>query len=187
MKNRIILICLVLFAASVKNSSAQFEVGDNIIGAGIGFGSSLLGSGAYSNSTPGLSVQYERGNWDVGGPGVISLGGYLGYKSYTYDNIYYDARWTYVILGLRSAYHYTGFDNKQWDPYGGLMLSYSFADYSYESNITGFQYGGDTYGNHMSLSLYLGSRYYFSSQWSAFAELGYGISFLSLGAAYKIP
>ncbi|MFT4154225.1 hypothetical protein [Parafilimonas sp.] len=49
----------------------------------IGLGSSMLNySGA--GQTPAISAQFERGVWPIGGPGVISLGGYAGFKTYKY-------------------------------------------------------------------------------------------------------
>jgi len=61
----------LVFAANAQ----EFQKGTNIISAGIGLGSSILSYSGASQS-PALSLQYERGVWDIGGPGVISLGGY---------------------------------------------------------------------------------------------------------------
>lgn len=163
--NKITLTALLFIG--IGNLNAQdFKLGDNVGAVGIGLGSSL-GSGLGSAS-PGFAFQYEHGQWDVGGPGTISLGGYLGYKAFIYSN--------YTILGLRSAYHYHGLDVKNLDPYGGAMLSYNFF------NATGDNPHGVSSG--IYLSLYLGARYYFNSNWAAYAEFGYGVSYLTLGAAY---
>lgn len=188
MKRSILLVFLVtgLTAAACAQS---FKVGTNVISAGIGLGSTL-GSYTYSSQTPALSLQYERGVWKVGGPGVISLGGYLGIKDYKYTGngvgYQYSEKWNYTIIGVRSAYHYNGLKNGKFDVYGGVMLSYNILSYKYSDNITNSSYSSaGNYGSGMGFSLYAGGRYYFASNIAAFAELGYGVSFLNLGLEYK--
>ncbi|OQP46238.1 hypothetical protein A4H97_31235 [Niastella yeongjuensis] len=185
-------IALVLFIAiiSATTTHAQFfEKGTNVVSAGIGLGGNF-GSYTYGSQTPGLSLQYERGVWDIGGPGVISLGGYLGTKSYKYSEDYgpYHAthKWNYTIIGLRSAYHYNGINNKKFDVYGGLMLSYNILSYKYSDNAgnNGFHAAG-SYNSGLGLSAFVGGRYLFTEHIGAFAELGYGVSILNLGLAIK--
>jgi hypothetical protein len=191
---KIVLIIVVALATVIipKTSPAQaFHNGDNLLGVGIGFGSSL-GGYTYGSQSPAISLQYEHGNWDVGGPGVISLGGYLGYKSFSYDyspynGFNYSQKWSYTIIGFRSAYHYNGITNPNWDVYGGLMLSYDILSYSYTSNNHAYDnlYNG-SYAGGIGLSLYLGARYFFSPKVCGFAELGYGIAYFNLGVAFKL-
>jgi hypothetical protein len=188
---------LVLFIAiiSVSTTHAQFfEKGTNVISAGVGLGGHF-GSFSYGSQTPGFSLQYERGVWDIGGPGVISLGGYVGTKGYKYSGDYggyhFSQKWNYTIIGLRSAYHYNGINNGKFDVYGGLMLSYNILSYKYSDNFTnnGNYYGvnGSTgsYGSTVGLTAYVGGRYLFTDHIGAFAELGYGVSILNLGLAVK--
>jgi hypothetical protein len=185
------IAAVLLFGFSSNNSNAQsFENGDNVLSAGLGLGSSL-GGYTYSSQTPGISIQFEHGNWDIGGPGVISLGGYLGYKSYSYGYAYpgysYNQKWSYTIIGLRSAYHYNGIDNKNLDVYGGVMLSYNILSYKYSSSDPKFDYlYHGNYGSEVGLSIYLGGRYYFTDNVAGFLEVGYGISIFTIGAAFKL-
>ncbi len=192
MKNKITFIILglsVLICLSTgKTSAQQFKAGDNVIGVGIGLGDTYGYSSA--SSSPALSAQYEHGNWEVGGPGCISLGGFLAYKSYSYEGAYpgysYSQKWSYTIIGIRSAYHYTGLKGSMFDPYGGLMLSYEIASSSFTSSNPSTDYLYNTrYGSRLRFSLYLGGRYYFSNNWAAYAELGFGNAILTVGAAYK--
>ncbi len=78
MKKMTILAVVILFFCTFRAEAQAFEVGTNVISAGLGLGSTLNGYG-YSSSTPGINFQYERGIWEAG-PGVISLGGYLALK-----------------------------------------------------------------------------------------------------------
>lgn len=177
-------IVVLFFAFILVNSSygqGNFSLGNNVASVGIGLGSSLGAFGS-STSSPGISLQYERGMWDVGGPGVISLGGFVGFKSYKYNNVY-QQKWKYTVIGLRSAYHYNGIESSDFDVYGGAMLSYN--NLSYSDN---FPYGyssNGTWNSYISLTLYVGGRYYFAPNVAAFAELGYGIAYLNIGAAFK--
>ncbi len=177
----------ILVAALVVSSSLyaqQFVKGTNIISAGAGLGSSL-GSFTYGSQSPALSLQYERGVWDIGGPGIISLGGYLGRKTYNYSGSDYKQKWGYTILGLRSAYHYNGINSDNFDVYGGIMLSYNLLNYKYKDNNGNNVAGTGNYGSAAGFTLYVGGRYFFTPNIAAFAELGYGVSYLTLGLAFK--
>lgn len=183
-------LLVVMFAcSSILVHAQQFNVGDNVGSLGIGFGSSL--AHRFGSSGPGIALQLEHGMWDVEGPGTISLGGYLGYNSFSSrygipGSIYsYKVRSSYMILGVRSAYHYHGLDIKELDLYGGLMLSLNIYSESRTSDFNGnYVYVGPDAGTSLSPSLYVGARYYFTENLAAYGELGYGISFFTVGAAY---
>ena len=185
---RLLILAFLVAGITAAAWAQSFKEGTNIISAGIGLGSSL-GGYTYSSQTPALSVQYERGVWEVGGPGVISLGGYIGIKDYKYSGsgagYNYTEKWNYTIIGVRSAYHYTGLKNGKFDVYGGVMLSYNILSYKYKDNISSTSSSAGSYGSTPGFSLYAGGRYYFASNLAAFAELGYGVSFLNLGIGYK--
>jgi hypothetical protein len=198
MKHKIITLCLITLCLNSIKSSAQettsshpFEKGTNVLSVGLGIGGSF-GSYNYSSQTPGISLQYEHGNWDVGGPGVISLGGYVGIKSYTYKGVGYNYTWTYkwnyTVIGLRSAYHYNGITSDKADIYGGVMLSYNILNFKYSSSDPAYDYLNNnvSYGSRVGFTLYVGGRYFFSERVAGFAELGYGVSYLTLGAAFKL-
>ena len=101
-----IVMLVVSVISTVPVKAQTYEVGTNVISGGLGLGSSIAGGFTYGSQSPGISLQYERGVWEVG-PGVISLGGYLGFKSYKYnynDGINaYSEKWNYTIVGARGA------------------------------------------------------------------------------------
>jgi len=179
---KIIWSTLILLTSISVYGQGNFSKGDNVGSFGLGIGSSL-GYNNGASASPGISLQLEHGIWPVDGPGIISLGGYLGYKSFHYSYLTYDQDLNYTILGVRSAYHWNGIETTEWDLYGGLMFSYNIEDYS--DNFPDDYYIERNFNSHFSLSLYLGSRYYFQKNLAGFAELGYGISYLNLGIAYK--
>lgn len=179
-----IIFSFLFLGIAIISYSQPFQKGTNVISAGVGLGSSL-GSFSSGSQTPALSVNYEKGVWDVGGPGVISLGGYLGRKSYKYSGSEYTEKLGYTIIGLRSAYHYNGIKSDQFDVYGGVMLSYNIVSYSYKDENGNSAFTGGNYGSAAGFTLYVGGRYFFSDNVAAFAELGYGVSYLTLGVSLK--
>ena len=177
------LVIFSLFPAARVHAQA-FEAGSNVISAGIGFGSAIGNGYSYGSQGIGLSATYERGIWEAG-PGVISLGGYLGYKTFSYTYGYggnvYSSHWNYTIIGARGAYHFTGLNVENLDLYAGLMLSFDNLSYSSDNNLP----GAGSYNSLIELTPFAGARYYFSPNWAVYGELGYGVSILSLGASYK--
>lgn len=186
---KVILLGL-LFGIGIMSPafSQTFDIDTKVVALGLGLGSSI-GPSSYGSQLPGISLQYEQGMWDVGGPGVISLGGYLGYKGYShkYSAMGIDTKssWNYTIVGVRSAYHFTGLEVENLDLYAGLMLGYYFVNYKV-SNNQGFSAGGGSYGNSFSIDIYGGARYFLNEKVGLFAELGYGVAFLNIGAVLSL-
>lgn len=184
----IAFVIFSLFSAARVHAQA-FEAGTNVISAGIGLGSSLASGFTYGTQSPGISASYDRGIWEAG-PGVISLGGYIGYKSFKYG--YADAggaysyKWNYTIIGARGAYHFTGINVENLDLYAGVMIAYDNLSFSY-SSTNGVSYSGNTgaYNSGLGLSVFAGARYYFAGNLGVFGELGYGVSILGIGLSYK--
>jgi len=165
---------------SVQFVAAQeFSKGTNVINAGIGLGGNF-NIGSFGNSSPsiGVNLSYERGIWETGDFGVVSLGGYLGYKSYRSDFQDDTFRYSYAIVGVRGAFHYIGLNVENLDVYGGAMLAY---------NIASFDGDGDVFSlnSRPSGTVFVGGRWYFTENFGVFAEAGYGVAFLSLGAAFR--
>ena len=169
------LMVSVLFSFSAK---AQFEEGQSDINLGVGFVTfGLNGDGALP-----ISVSYEYGINEN-----ISVGGFAGYVSSTEDfsgsGFDYTWKYTYIIVGVRGAYHKELVDGI--DTYAGILLGYNAAsatfegDESIKSFITEPSVGGIAYG------IYAGGRYHFTDNIGAFLELGYGISAVNLGLTFK--
>jgi hypothetical protein len=179
-------IFLVLFlAASLTIANAQnFKLNDQIVNVGLGLGSTNYSSSLYSMRILPISFSYEKGIKDeIIEKGVFSVGGYLGMSSFKYNsnvssvgNIPYT---TDIIIGARGALHYPFLADPKLDTYLGLMIYYDIATWS-TNNSSNPAIGG------LSFSLYLGGRYYLDKNFSGFVELGYGISYLTIGVGYKL-
>lgn len=168
---------MMFFIGTSLALAQEFNKGTNVINVGLGLGGTYDIYAAPSQS-PVISASFERGIWELPGPGVVSLGGYLGFKTYRYDN---SDRWNYTIVGVRGAYHYNGFNIENLDVYGGAMVSYNIL--SYDRDVYD---GFGSFGSAPGATGFIGGRWYFSEVFSAFAEAGYGVAYLTLGAALRI-
>jgi hypothetical protein len=185
-----ILLALPFVIASVTTASSQsYKVGVNVINAGIGFGYSI-GYVANSTATPVLSASFEHGFRDVG-PGTLGLGGIISHQSATYkdENILgtYRQHWDATYIGFRATWHPDILVTGTYDVYGALQLGY--VNYGYSFSGTGlYENAASNYKSSLSsgagLGLIVGGRYYFSDKIGAFAELGYDLSYLKLGASF---
>jgi len=173
--------------------TTPYRVGDQNVSAGIGFGM----AGLYGKSSlPPISASYEtalsalEGKLSVGGlVGIAGSSEEYSYTTYagTWPNIYlttasWKYKYTYIIIGVRGAYHLPLIDNV--DTYGGLMLGYNIVTESTEG--TTWAGASSASGSYLSIGAFVGGRYYFTPKLGAYAELGYGIGFLNVGVTYKL-
>lgn len=196
MRYQSIFVALVMLASLNGVKAQAFEIGDNVLGVSLGVGGHYRAFNSYSSQTPAIGLSYERGVTDLG-PGVLGIGGYIGYKAMSYRShtggwygtpgYEYDYRWSYLIIGVRGAWHYNEWHGiPELDIYGGLMLSYNSVNYRdrtiYPSGVhPSYSYGGGSVG----FTGFLGTRYFITPSLAAQLELGYGVSLLSFGIALK--
>ena len=169
---KIIIAAVLLFGLS--NAGAQtFSEGTSVVQLGAGIGSDF--------GLP-LGASYEYGISDK-----IGVGAYAGYASKSYNTAgfsAFDYKVTYMIFGAKGNYHF--YQSDKIDAYGGVLLGYNSAKITYDNgspNFPGYTsptYGGTVFGGSV------GARYYFTDNIAAFAELGYGIGYLTVGLAYKL-
>lgn len=189
-----IKICLfvLFFLPFTSFAQAVYQIGSNVVGFGLGVGGNFGLSSSYQ-SAPAINFQYEHGLKQVG-PGVLSLGAYLGFKKYSYTSSFYgytySQDWKYTILGVRGAWHLQelkGVNLDKIDTYGGVMLSYNLLNYTYKDNdpsSTNF-FIGDSYGSSVGITPFVGARYYFVNNLAGMVEFGYGMTYINIGLAYK--
>ena len=185
MKKLMILFVAVMFSLTqLVAQESTFSKGDKVLNIGIGLGSTLYTGSYYKGQVPPLSVSYEVGVVDeVLEKGSIGVGGYLGYSSYKYQ--YLDWGWKYsnIIIGARGSFHYPLVDKL--DTYTGLLLGYNISSSKEFGSINpAFDYSSSAGG--LQTAWFLGGRYYFKETFAVMAELGYGISYLTLGISLKM-
>lgn len=157
-----------------------YKKGDKVLSGGIGLGGVV---GLYGDATlPPISVGYEMGyNENISFGGLAGIAG--SEAKYTWFTGSYGWEYTYIILAARGAYHFDVFKSSKIDSYVGLTIGYNLVSVKETGTIPGgisasssyFLYGG-----------HLGMRYYFSPNFGAQLELGYGIGTINVGIAYKM-
>lgn len=171
MKKTIILLAMAFFGF-VTVSQAQYDQGQMDANVGIGLGATF---GTGSVQLPPVSFSLDYGFNEN-----ISIGGYLGYSSFKQEVMTWSWKYTYLIVGVRGAYHLALVDKL--DTYGGIMLGYNIASAKFDGTLTGMpepKVGGIAYSG------FVGARYHFGEKFGVFGELGYGISILNIGLTMK--
>ena len=178
MKKLLLLSLISLFTLSqLLAQESTFREGSKVLNLGIGFGSTYYSS-YYTSQAPALSASFEVGVKDgVIDKGSIGVGGYLGYSSAKRTNYYQTSN---IILGARGSFHYPLVDKL--DTYTGLLLGYNIYSYKYYDTFTGVRASSSG----LTLAWFAGARYYFSDKFAVMGEIGYGISYLTLGVAFKL-
>lgn len=190
----LVAFCIALLLGAIPQAQAQidargpssdgsaFGVGDRTLAIGLGLG--LTYDYISGTSIPPTFVAiYDQGYKDDVGPGVIGLGGILGYKSarYDYGKGGLDARWTNLLIGARGSYHLPlGEGLEKVDLYGGIMLGLRFSHYRNEYLAL---VGVDDDYSHVRLAsgLAVGARYNITESVGAWVELGYDVALLKFG------
>ncbi|MBA3664709.1 MAG: hypothetical protein H0W61_10940 [Bacteroidetes bacterium] len=203
MKYKFLFTALITAAIFSGTKAQSFQKSQMDINFGVGIGNTFIHSGAY-RTFPAISTSFDYGVTDA-----ISVGAYLGYAGATYRysgtdwcpsgngngnayGNYYNYtdtyKWKFSIVGLRGAYHFAKFiKNEKTDVYAGVMLGANFAKSTYTTDDPCFDhvpYAAQKYGGFVA-SGFLGARYRFTDMVGIFGELGYGISYLTLGVNFR--
>lgn len=175
---KIVLFAFAMLCMVTTASAQTFANGSQVVSLGIGFGSDY--------GIP-VSISYEQGIYDINEKSSIGVGGYLGFASKSEDFAYGEYKYSDVFIAVSGNYHFTGVD--KFDFYGGLRLGYDIGSASVNWNSSDLEETwGDAYSasaGGLAYALVAGARYYFSDNWAANLELGYGISVLNVGVSYK--
>jgi len=165
-----------MMALAMMPAKAQtIDKGTKFLNAGLG-----IGSFAYRGLPLGAS-------FEVGIKENISVGGFADYATYGYNYGGYKWRYTFLFFGARGSYHLgeiLNLNEKKFDPYAGLSLGVRTAHYK---DNAGYNDGYTSpYGSGLFLGVHVGGRYMFSEKIGGFAEVGYGVAALRLGATIKL-
>ncbi len=174
-----------------QNTTETFAKKDNVLGFGFGIGG-VYGITSVSSQSPVFGVQYDRGIIELGFGGVIGVGGFMGYKSIVdkYDDFTgtYKDKYSILIFGARGTFHYDLFRVKNLDTYAGSMIAFHSVGHKrdYPNNYPSYYGPGrKSPGSAAYASIFAGAKYYFAPQVAAYAEVGYGVSWLTMGIAFK--
>jgi hypothetical protein len=189
MKKLLAILIAALFTLSTLNAQeSEFTLGAKVLSLGIGVGNTLYSGSYYSSGVPPITFSYEQAIKDeILEKGVIGVGGSIGYNSYKYRTTYTGGEfgWNYsnIVIAVGGTFHYPLLDKL--DTYAALALGYNistskeYGDYwpgdDFSSSSGGFVFG-----------IYVGGRYYFNEHFAAFAQVGYGIAYLTFGVSYRL-
>ncbi|MCB0806505.1 MAG: outer membrane beta-barrel protein [Bacteroidales bacterium] len=195
MKKVLSLIVVALLFAGVSQAQ-KFTTESFAANLGLGFGWYDYGYGV--SSFPAISLSAEKGMWELEDIGVVSIGGSLAYKtakydySYTYNNVTDEWSWTDFAVAARSALHPDLIDNDKVDLYAGAALGLRFQTFKYTDAVLvgvwpNYNYEIEERKNNdtdVLFAVFAGGRYYFTDNFGVFAELGYGLGYLTIGISY---
>lgn len=188
-----------------SNGEGCFDANTRILNIGLGFGggnyySAYRGFGYSYRVSPAFSLTYEQAYPKKLGPGYLGLGGYFGFQTssstynYFYDNnnykgnYYYKNSWKDFMIAARGAYHLDILNSKKAELYAGLLVGLRFQTYNYETNNPdpyAYDYRLRNSSVYPTYSIFVGGRWYFAKNVGIFAEVGYGISYLTGGVSFK--
>lgn len=176
--------------ASSSSSNKKAKTMDSYLNLGVGLGNIYNRGFTYSSDVTQTGIPPVSLSVDLFEAGDnIKIGGFLGYTSSKISNPdvgFGTYGWTtsYFILGVRGTYSYDLFNNPKIDTYAGAMLGYNVVKVaSFGSDLLG-TFGG-TAASGITYAGFIGARYLFKENLGAFAELGYGISYLNVGLTKK--
>lgn len=178
----LILVCLNTTLIHAQDAESEFSKGTSVIGAGFGLGGAY-GLNSFSTSTPAFGAHFDHGIVDLDGGGTIGVGGYVGFKRFVYKIDKYRQRWNYIMLGARGSFHYNVFEVENLDTYAGLMLAYYVLNYN--DDIPNNYLYNTNYSSAAYASVFAGAKYYFTPEVAGFGEVGYGVSWVTLGVAFR--
>jgi len=163
------------------------EKGDMFLGLGIGFFGKKSGDSWDKLVVPPIPVSFEYIiiNNLFEGRGALGVGGFFGYsatkENYTYG--YDKIRNSKLIIGARGYFHYAFVEKL--DTYGGVLLGYKNESTNFIGNENPV-YNPDYSDGTPTANLFVGCRYFFNDRIAGMAELGWGLSVVTIGVAVKI-
>jgi hypothetical protein len=175
MKSIFLVLIVLLISASLF--AQPFNKGDKIGQVGIGFGH----AGAYgSMGFPPIFAGFQYGLEDK-----ISVGGLVGFSTSSDDFGYGKWTYTYIFIGARGEYHFLEHSDNI-DAYAGITLGYDIVSSSVTWKEEHVGYNWSASGSYALWGFHIGAKYYFNPKIAAFAEVGYGVSYISAGVAFKL-
>jgi hypothetical protein len=174
---------LAILAFIPELHAQEFEKGDIDLNIGIGLKNTLYAGSTYLQGIPPLTVSVDYGLNDMYGPGVIGIGGIVGFATFTDEGTQSTQKsgidYSALFIGAMGSYHISLVENL--DSYASLALYYvgldqdPFGPIELKSDIKAK--GG--------VWLFIGSKYYITERFGVFAEFGYSSSILKAGACFK--
>lgn len=177
-----LVFTLTSFSQELSKGSQFFSIG---IGSGINYGS-------YSGYGIAFRLAMDKGFKKLG-PGIVSVGGQIGVRSYSYSgyyykNYYYSGSRTTLIPAVRLGYFYNmgDFGIEELNFYGGISAGLRMDFYNLNNDI----HDADPYNNGLKIGIhvgtYLGANFFLTKNIAFFGEVGYDIGYGAIGVVFKL-
>lgn len=183
------LIGSIQFIALPVNAQAFYQ-GAHMLSVGVGLGG-IHGDYSPTSNSPTTGLSYEYGITEFNS-GALGVGLYVGNKVFTWREeeinpiFYQESKWKYTIFGLLGNYHFR--TRYRYDPYISIMGGVQLLNYS-NVNTTRQEDPYSSFSNSkigLAFSVGGGVRYFFANNIAPFVEVGYGVSYVTIGACFKI-
>ena len=183
MKRIALLIIAMLTLGFAAQAQSTFSKGTTTANLGLGIGGTLFDKN-YSVLLPPISlgVDHSVASGLVDGNGSIGVGGYIGAEVYRYTG-FDKSVWSQTLIGPRGSLHYQFVDRL--DTYFSLMLGVNIISWNYNMKVADGAIKDKDTSAGFGWGAHFGTRYYLSDRWAIMGELGYGLTFLTLGATYR--
>jgi len=167
--------------SSYRVVSQTIAKGDMLLNIGLSFFSLPLKRSSQKMTFPLIPIAFEYVVKDdlFQRNGSVGVGGILGYTAFKYKSSFasFNSKNSRFIIGARGYAHYALVENL--DTYAGLTLGYRSDVFKYES-------GPDQKNSDLFLQVFAGCRYFFTERIAGMAELGWGISIVTIGVSVKL-
>ena len=171
-----------LLSLPLTAQESTFVKGDKVFSIGLGLGTSLYSGSYYKMTFPPLAGSIEFGVKDgIFEKGTLGVGAVAGYVGYKYEYADWGYKYSNIIIGGRGYLHYP-LVNKL-DTYTGITLGYNISSANEFGTNSGYDYDYSSGG--FIWAWFVGGRYYLKDTFALQAELGYGVTYLTLGVAFK--
>ena len=182
-KTALLILGAIFIIAQASAQTPSFSRGDKVLNLGVGFGSTLYIGSYYKMQVPPVSASFEYGIVDgIFEKASVGVGGYLGFASYKWEYSAWGWKYSNIIIAGRGTFHYPFVEKL--DTYVGLLLGYDIVSSKEFGTPVGYDYSATSSG--LAYSGFVGARYYFTEKFGVMAELGYGITYLNIGVAFKL-
>jgi hypothetical protein len=191
MKKIIFIVLLLSLLGSLR--AEAFQIGENRASFGIGFGWTNKVSINNSTHFPSPNAIIERSILPFKNIVFFSVGAQFGFHYGHHSGVLpilltkYEQSWTSVYFVPRVVLYFHDWFIEEADDfpanidlYGGVGLGFNFLSHKIKS-----EGWSDDSGFKLGYHFFVGGRYYFKKHASAFAEIGYGLSFLNAGITIR--
>lgn len=186
MKKIISLAVLVCMAVTSLQAQSVFKKNNVVLSVGVGLGTAVdIGR----TVVPPISFNGEYCIVDnlFDAKSALGVGAFVGFAAGRMDypmlgGAEFTQKINNVMIGVRGALHYQFVDKL--DTYAGIMLGGNIANV----RTYGMLMGGQNlrgYGGFLG-DFFVGARYYLHPNIALYGELGFGVSYFTIGAAFKI-